>query len=177
MHRIPGPIAGPIRCGNPSEMLRAQPTGHRVPRGELARSALTPCFSASFPSWTSWVRVRSPALLQNSSLQRSTRTPPVPQPEFFFMGHSLGTTTRSFRPRRPIRVPGEPTVSVLRRLPNTPGIRRPSFAVEDIDGVVARLRARSAELVGALERDEDIYGLCYVRGPAGILIEPAERIG
>jgi catechol 2,3-dioxygenase-like lactoylglutathione lyase family enzyme len=60
---------------------------------------------------------------------------------------------------------------------NTPGIRHVTFAVEDIDAVVAGLRARGAELVGELERYEDRYRLCYVRGPEGILIELAERIG
>jgi catechol 2,3-dioxygenase-like lactoylglutathione lyase family enzyme len=43
---------------------------------------------------------------------------------------------------------------------NTPGIRHLAFAVEDIDAVVAGLRARGAELVGELERYEDIYRLC-----------------
>lgn len=60
---------------------------------------------------------------------------------------------------------------------NTPGIRHLSFAVEDIDAVVAGLRARGAELVGELERYEDRYRLCYVRGPEGIIIELAEQIG
>ena len=60
---------------------------------------------------------------------------------------------------------------------NTPGIRHLAFAVEDIDGVVARLLALGAELVGEVERYEDIYRLCYVRGPQGIIIELAERIG
>jgi catechol 2,3-dioxygenase-like lactoylglutathione lyase family enzyme len=60
---------------------------------------------------------------------------------------------------------------------NTPGIRHIAFAVEDIDAVVAGLRARGAELVGELERYEDSYRLCYVRGPEGIIIELAERIG
>jgi 4-hydroxyphenylpyruvate dioxygenase-like putative hemolysin len=50
---------------------------------------------------------------------------------------------------------------------NTPGIRHVAFAVEDIDAVVADLRARGAELVGELERYEDSYRLCYVRGPEG----------
>jgi catechol 2,3-dioxygenase-like lactoylglutathione lyase family enzyme len=60
---------------------------------------------------------------------------------------------------------------------NTPGIRHIAFVVEDIDAVVAVLRARGAELVGELERYEDSYRLCYVRGPEGIIIELAERIG
>ena len=60
---------------------------------------------------------------------------------------------------------------------NTSGIRHIAFLVEDIDAVVAGLRARGAELVGELERYEDSYRLCYVRGPEGIIIEPAEKIG
>jgi catechol 2,3-dioxygenase-like lactoylglutathione lyase family enzyme len=60
---------------------------------------------------------------------------------------------------------------------NAPGIRHIAFAVEDIDAVLARLRARGAELVGELERYRDSYELCYVRGPAGIIVELAERIG
>jgi catechol 2,3-dioxygenase-like lactoylglutathione lyase family enzyme len=60
--------------------------------------------------------------------------------------------------------------------PNTPGIRHVSFAVEDIDAMVAGLRARGAELVGELVRYEDMYRLCYVRGPEGIIVELAERI-
>jgi len=57
------------------------------------------------------------------------------------------------------------------------GIRHVAFAVEDIDAVVAGLRARGAELVGELERYEDSYRLCYVRGPEGIIVELAEKIG
>ena len=52
---------------------------------------------------------------------------------------------------------------------NTLGIRRIMFAVEDIDEVLARLRAHGAELVGELEQYEDSYRLCYVRGPEGII--------
>ncbi len=60
---------------------------------------------------------------------------------------------------------------------NTPGLRHVTFAVDDIDAVVARLRARGAELVGEVERYEDSYRLCYVRGPEGIIVELAEKIG
>jgi catechol 2,3-dioxygenase-like lactoylglutathione lyase family enzyme len=60
---------------------------------------------------------------------------------------------------------------------NTPGIRHVTFAVDDIDAVVAGLRAHGAELVGEVERYEDSYRLCYVRGPEGIIVELAERIG
>ena len=58
---------------------------------------------------------------------------------------------------------------------NTPGIRHVAFAVEDIDAVVAGLRARGAELVGELERYEDSYRLCYVRGPDDNNVEAAHH--
>jgi catechol 2,3-dioxygenase-like lactoylglutathione lyase family enzyme len=60
---------------------------------------------------------------------------------------------------------------------NTPGIRHVSFAVDDIDASLAGLRARGAQLVGEVERYKDSYRLCYVRGPEGIIVELAERIG
>jgi catechol 2,3-dioxygenase-like lactoylglutathione lyase family enzyme len=60
---------------------------------------------------------------------------------------------------------------------NTPGIRHVTFEVDDIDAVVAGARARGAELVGDVERYEDSYRLCYIRGPEGIIVELAERIG
>ncbi|HEV2944429.1 MAG TPA: VOC family protein [Solirubrobacteraceae bacterium] len=60
---------------------------------------------------------------------------------------------------------------------NTPGIRHITFAVDDIDDVLARLQARGAELVGEMERYENTYRLCYIRGPEGIIVELAERIG
>ena len=56
------------------------------------------------------------------------------------------------------------------------GIRRIMFAVDDIEDVVARLRAHGAELVGEMERYEDIYRLCYVRGPEGIIVGLAEQL-
>ena len=60
---------------------------------------------------------------------------------------------------------------------NTLGIRRIMFAVDDIEDVVARLQAHGAELVGELERYEDVYRLCYVRGPEGIIVALAEQLG
>jgi catechol 2,3-dioxygenase-like lactoylglutathione lyase family enzyme len=60
---------------------------------------------------------------------------------------------------------------------NTPGIRHLTFAVDDIDAAVAGLRAHGAELVGEVERYKDIYRLCYIRGPEGIIVELAEKIG
>jgi catechol 2,3-dioxygenase-like lactoylglutathione lyase family enzyme len=59
---------------------------------------------------------------------------------------------------------------------NALGIRRIMFAVEDIDDVVARLRGHGAELVGEIAQYEDIYRLCFVRGPEGIIIGLAERL-
>ena len=60
---------------------------------------------------------------------------------------------------------------------NALGIRHVTFAVKGIDDVLDRLRAHGAELVGELEQYENIYRLCYVRGPEGIIIELAEQIG
>ncbi|MFJ6168404.1 VOC family protein [Micromonospora orduensis] len=59
---------------------------------------------------------------------------------------------------------------------NTLGIRRVMFAVDDIEDVIARLRAHGADLVGDLERYEDIFRLCYVRGPEGIIVGLAEQL-
>ena len=50
------------------------------------------------------------------------------------------------------------------------------FAVDDIDDVVARLRTHGAELVGELAQYEDVYRLCYVRGPEGIIVGLAEQV-
>ncbi len=60
---------------------------------------------------------------------------------------------------------------------NALGIRHISFAVDDVKAMVDGLRARGTELVGELERYEDRYLLCYVRGPEGIIVELAEKIG
>jgi catechol 2,3-dioxygenase-like lactoylglutathione lyase family enzyme len=60
---------------------------------------------------------------------------------------------------------------------NVLGIRHVAFVVNDIDAAVATVRARGGELVGEVENYEDIYRLCYVRGPEGIIVELAERIG
>ena len=60
---------------------------------------------------------------------------------------------------------------------STLGIRHVAFEVDDIDAAVAAVRAHGGELVGEVENYEDIYRLCYVRGPEGIIVELAERIG
>jgi catechol 2,3-dioxygenase-like lactoylglutathione lyase family enzyme len=59
---------------------------------------------------------------------------------------------------------------------NVPGIRHMAFVVDDIDATVAALEARGGELVGEVERYENVFRLCYLRGPAGIIVELAERI-
>jgi catechol 2,3-dioxygenase-like lactoylglutathione lyase family enzyme len=84
-------------------------------------------------------------------------------------GHGRLELSKFHAPSSPVGDPHAPA--------NTLGLRHVSFAVEDIDAVVAGLRASGAELVGELERYRDIYRLCYVRGPEGIIVELAERIG
>jgi catechol 2,3-dioxygenase-like lactoylglutathione lyase family enzyme len=60
--------------------------------------------------------------------------------------------------------------------PNTLGLRSVMFAVDDVDATVARLRAHGAELVGEVAQYQDSYRLCYVRGPAGIIVALAEQL-
>jgi predicted enzyme related to lactoylglutathione lyase len=50
------------------------------------------------------------------------------------------------------------------------------FAVDDIDDVIARMRAHGAELVGEVAQYEDLYRLCYLRGPDGIIVALAEQL-
>ena len=59
---------------------------------------------------------------------------------------------------------------------NTLGIRRIMFSVEDIDAVVARIRAYGAEIIGEM-RYGDTYRLAYIRGPEGIIVALAEQLG
>lgn len=59
---------------------------------------------------------------------------------------------------------------------NTLGIRRIMFAVDDINDVLARLRAHGAELVGEVAQYENMYRLCFIRGPEGILVGLAEQL-
>ena len=83
-------------------------------------------------------------------------------------GHSRLELTKFHRPA---------AVSAEANAPaNTLGIRRIMFAVDDIEDVLARLRTHGAELVGELERYEDSYLLCYVRGPEGIIVALAEPL-
>ncbi|MEU4312062.1 VOC family protein [Nocardia sp. NPDC024068] len=59
---------------------------------------------------------------------------------------------------------------------NTPGIPRLTFVVDDIDGLLVRLRAHGAELVGTVARYEDICRYAYIRGPAGVIIGLVEEL-
>jgi catechol 2,3-dioxygenase-like lactoylglutathione lyase family enzyme len=71
-----------------------------------------------------------------------------------------------------------PVVADHRNAPvNALGYLRAMFAVTDIDGVVTRLEKHGGELVGEVVQYEDMYRLCYLRGPEGILIGLAEPLG
>ena len=59
---------------------------------------------------------------------------------------------------------------------NTLGIRRIMFAIDDLDDVLARLRTHGAELVGEVAQYENMYRLCFIRGPEGILVGLAEQL-
>ncbi|WP_174554459.1 VOC family protein [Nocardia mikamii] len=76
-----------------------------------------------------------------------------------------------FHEPQPVRSDPQPAPA------NTLGIRRIMFAVDDIDDVISRLRPHGAELVGTVEQYEQIFRLCYVRGPEGIIVGLAEEIG
>jgi len=59
---------------------------------------------------------------------------------------------------------------------NTLGIRRVMFAVDGLDALVARMRVHGAELIGEMQYG-DTYRLAYIRGPEGIIVALAERLG
>ena len=69
------------------------------------------------------------------------------------------------------------TVADHRRAPvNALGYLRVMFAVDDLDATLDRLRLHGAQLVGEVVQYQDIYRLCYIRGPEGILIGLAEQL-
>jgi catechol 2,3-dioxygenase-like lactoylglutathione lyase family enzyme len=71
-----------------------------------------------------------------------------------------------------------PAVADHRGAPvNALGYLRVMFTVEDIDDTLARLGKRGAQLVGEVVRYQDLYRLCYIRGPEGILIGLAQQLG
>jgi len=71
-----------------------------------------------------------------------------------------------------------PVVADHRNAPvNALGYLRVMFAVDDIDDTLVRLRKRGAQLVGEVVQYEDVYRLCYIRGPEGLLIGLAQELG
>ncbi len=60
---------------------------------------------------------------------------------------------------------------------NTLGACRVMFAVTGMDDVVTRLKKHGAELVGEVVQYEDMYRLCYLRGPEGFVVALAEEVG
>lgn len=59
---------------------------------------------------------------------------------------------------------------------HAPGLRHLTFAVDDIEAALDRVRPLGAELVGEVVNYEDMYLLCYLRGPEGIIVELAEKV-
>jgi catechol 2,3-dioxygenase-like lactoylglutathione lyase family enzyme len=84
-------------------------------------------------------------------------------------GHSRVELSRFHAPPGPDGDPRAPA--------NAPGLRHLAFAVDDLDAAVAVARDHGGELVDAVERYKDVFRLCYVRGPEGIIVELAQRIG
>jgi catechol 2,3-dioxygenase-like lactoylglutathione lyase family enzyme len=60
---------------------------------------------------------------------------------------------------------------------NALGYLRVMFAVDDIDDTLARLREHGAQLVDEVVQYEDVYRVCYIRGPEGLLIGLAQELG
>ena len=70
-----------------------------------------------------------------------------------------------------------PVIADHRNAPvNSLGYLRVMFAVDDLDDTLARLSKHGTELVGEVVQYQDIYRLCYIRGPEGILIGLAEEL-
>ncbi len=70
-----------------------------------------------------------------------------------------------------------PVVADHRNAPvNALGYLRVMFAVDDMDDTLTRLRGHGAQLVGEVVQYEDVYRLCYIRGPEGLLIGLAEEL-
>src|SRR5688500_4329990 len=83
------------------------------------------------------------------------------------------------RHRRPglARLLTPPVVAAHRNAPvNALGSLRGMFPVHDIDEPLVRLRTRGAQLVGGVVQYEEVYRLCYIRGPEGLLFGLAEEL-
>lgn len=71
-----------------------------------------------------------------------------------------------------------PVVADHRNAPvNALGYLRAMFTVDDVDETLERLGARGAQLVGEVVEYQDVYRLCYIRGPEGLLIGLAQELG
>jgi catechol 2,3-dioxygenase-like lactoylglutathione lyase family enzyme len=71
-----------------------------------------------------------------------------------------------------------PAVADHRNAPvNAFGYLRVMFAVDDLDDTLTRLREHGAQLVGEVVQYKDLYRLCYIRGPEGLLIGLAQELG
>lgn len=84
-------------------------------------------------------------------------------------GHGRLELTRF---RSPKLVEIEPAIAP----PNALGLRSFMFTVESVDDTVALLRKNGGELIGEVAQYEDKYRLCYMRGPAGIIVALAEEL-
>lgn len=85
-------------------------------------------------------------------------------------GHSQIELTKF---RHPALVAAEPAIAP----PNVRGLRQIMFAVDDLEDTVIRLRALGADLIGEVVDYKDVYRLCYVRGPADIIVALAQELG
>ncbi len=72
----------------------------------------------------------------------------------------------------PAALKPKPDVSTVNAL----GFRRIMFAVDDLEDTLARLRPLGAEVVREVVNYQDVYKLCYIRGPEGILLGLAEEL-
>jgi catechol 2,3-dioxygenase-like lactoylglutathione lyase family enzyme len=61
--------------------------------------------------------------------------------------------------------------------PNALGLGHIAFEVDDLDGIVKTLLTKGHDLVGSVQNYENVWKLCYVRGPEGIIVELAEKLG
>jgi catechol 2,3-dioxygenase-like lactoylglutathione lyase family enzyme len=84
-------------------------------------------------------------------------------------GHSQLELVKFNSPESPSGNPQAPA--------HTPGLRHLCFAVDDLDAVLPRLQAKGGEMVGEVVAYGNSYKLCYIRGPEGIIVELAEKIG
>jgi catechol 2,3-dioxygenase-like lactoylglutathione lyase family enzyme len=84
-------------------------------------------------------------------------------------GHGRLELTKFHSPAAVSAGPENPSANAL-------GLRSVMFEVDDLDGIVARMRAQGTELVGEVAQYQDSYKLCYLRGPAGMIVALAEQL-